>query len=746
MAASGSYTYDFNDDYNYIRFSWEILSQSTANNTSTISWTVLLGARRNGAFSSTASKDWEISFESLSGSFSTYHLSGTNRVGVSSNTVITLASGSNTFAHAPDGSLSLRVFFWQGLGIDFGDNYLGSVSIEYDFDVDTIPRTSSMTVGNGTLGTSQTLTISRASSTFKHKIQYAVINGDADGYVNGDAFITGTSVSWTPPLSLASENTTGLSVTLKFYLYTYTSGGTYVGVKTYQATYSIPASVKPSATFVLDDVTDIDKIYGTPVQGLSRIKITVTGTPSYGAPIKSYRITANDATYNTAEATTGTLKTSGSSPVTATVTDTRGRSGSVSYTMNVKAYDRPNVSELSVHRCDADGNEDDQGEFIRVLFSAAVTNIGGQNKNTAAYKLRYKRTTETDYTEITFTDLAGAYTVTNRTYIFAADSDSSYDVEVEARDSHATTVRNTSASTAFTLMNWGADGTSLGIGKVAEQAGTMEVALNAEFTGRTVQIGNRYSFSTAGEAGIDGYILMARITITAANADTPITFVFSQRRALTTMTVHVQLNNSTATASSLGSIRYEGTNYGAFLVKAGELIWDLYVLKGSEYDTITLQDWYTSRTMEARVKVTFPGTLVGSLPADWYRATPAALDSLRDYIYPVGSVYISYSHVSPADLFGGTWERIENAFLWGTTSGGTIGQTGGERTHTLTVNEMPAHSHGSVYSGNVTGTKTHAWLASGGSSMAYGTVSTGGGAAHNNMPPYVQVSIWRRTA
>jgi hypothetical protein len=134
------------------------------------------------------------------------------------------------------------------------------------------------------------------------------------------------------------------------------------------------------------------------------------------------------------------------------------------------------------------------------------------------------------------------------------------------------------------------------------------------------------------------------------------------------------------------------------------------------------------------------------VPTPYYKATPAQLRSILDFIYPVGSVYISYSHNSPADMFGGTWVRIENAFLWGCDKDGGIGTTGGEKTHTLTVNELPSHTHGSVYSGNAAGTKTHGWLASGGSNMAYGTVATGGGAAHNNMPPYVQVSIWRRTA
>lgn len=115
-------------------------------------------------------------------------------------------------------------------------------------------------------------------------------------------------------------------------------------------------------------------------------------------------------------------------------------------------------------------------------------------------------------------------------------------------------------------------------------------------------------------------------------------------------------------------------------------------------------------------------------------------------IYPVGSIYLAYNHTNPGILFPGTtWERIENAFPWFTGETGTIGQTGGERTVTLTKEQIPAHNHGGTYTNAGTAAKTHAWLASGGSAMAYDMVDTGGGESHNNMPPYIQISAWRRT-
>jgi hypothetical protein len=598
----------------------------------------------------------------------------------------------------------------------------------------------------GDFGTEISIHTNRKASSLTHTLRYQF--GSQSGTI---ATNVGTGTKWVIPLSLMNliPNSTSGSGTI--YCDTY-SGSTKIGTASCGFTATVPASVKPSCSLTLDDVTKIDDIYGSPVQGLSRIKVTVSATTAYSSPIAAYTITANGVTYSGAEITTGLLQNSGSSPVTVTVKDQRGRTASASYTMSVQAYVPPTISELNIKRCNADGTENDKGDYIHTTFSAAISSMS--SKNTATYALRYKQSTEEDYTVVNFTALANKYAVTGQTYLFAADPDFSYDIEVTATDRHSTATRATSGSTAFTLMDWKASGTGIAFGKVAGKDNTMEIALDLEVEGTTVLRGNRYSFSTPGEAGNGGYILMARIAITAANADTPITFVFSQRQKESTMTVYAQFRNSTATTSTLESIRYSGSNYGAFLVPTGSLTWDLYVQKGSDYDTVTLQDWYTSKTMEDRVDVTFPGTLVSTLPQPYHRATPAMMESLLDYLYPVGILVELYSHVSPAELFGGTWTRIENRFLWGTTSGGTIGQTGGAQTHQLTVNEMPSHNHSIAVTGGSTNygtTRTSIKLASvehstSGYADSSTAINSGGGAAHNNMPPYIQVSIWRRTA
>ena len=123
-------------------------------------------------------------------------------------------------------------------------------------------------------------------------------------------------------------------------------------------------------------------------------------------------------------------------------------------------------------------------------------------------------------------------------------------------------------------------------------------------------------------------------------------------------------------------------------------------------------------------------------------------------VYPIGSIYVSAGSTSPASLFGGTWAKLEGKFLLGTDSSHTLGSTGGEATHTLTVDEMPSHTH--AFSKTPTfGTKGD-W--DGGCQTMYdgesfykGSIelsinATGGGSAHNNMPPYLAVNIWKRTA
>lgn len=125
---------------------------------------------------------------------------------------------------------------------------------------------------------------------------------------------------------------------------------------------------------------------------------------------------------------------------------------------------------------------------------------------------------------------------------------------------------------------------------------------------------------------------------------------------------------------------------------------------------------------------------------DWSPWTLAALDA-----YPVGAIYLSYVDTSPASIFGGSWTQIQNRFLVGVGSSYAAGATGGEATHKLTVDELPSHSHNYSYPGYEAG---GGWYGANGTAKGnmVATTAAGGGAAHENRPPYLAVYMWRRTA
>ena len=139
------------------------------------------------------------------------------------------------------------------------------------------------------------------------------------------------------------------------------------------------------------------------------------------------------------------------------------------------------------------------------------------------------------------------------------------------------------------------------------------------------------------------------------------------------------------------------------------------------------------------------------LPADWDLLF--GTESWLNKVYPVGSIYMSVSADDPGALFGGTWERIQDRFLLAAGDSYAAGATGGEATHTLTVDEMPSHYHGiglattAPEAANFGLTQTAAFqnrvIVSGNQSNTWGN---GGGQAHNNMPPYLAVYMWKRTA
>lgn len=142
-----------------------------------------------------------------------------------------------------------------------------------------------------------------------------------------------------------------------------------------------------------------------------------------------------------------------------------------------------------------------------------------------------------------------------------------------------------------------------------------------------------------------------------------------------------------------------------------------------------------------------------------------------DNVYPVGSIYMNVNSTNPETLFGGTWEQIQGRFLLGMNNVYPAGSQGGEAEHTITSGELPTHAHGIIEASNASfvypSSRTSSATSSTGqysllldnTSNGYVTEQKAGvgrlvasdnietrGQAHNNMPPYLSVYIWKRIA
>ena len=451
MALSGTVKTNADSNGRYYQLSWTA-TQSTANNTSTISWTL---SAQGYSGNWVAERTLYVTIDGAT------VYSKSDRV---ERKVGTIKTGTKTITHNSNGSRSFTITLGAAV---YGTsvNCKGSGT----FALNTIGRASTLNVSGGTLGVAQTITADRKVSSFTHTLTWEC--GSYSGTIATKS--TATSWSFTPPLELANTATQLYPAGVYFKLTTY-NGSTVVGTSDQTVVMKIPASIKPMCTVNITDPTGYLTTYGGYVQNKSKMKITVTATPAYGSPITGYSIIANGNTYSDNPATTNVITTSGSNTITCKATDKRNRTGSATTTINVLAYSSPKIT-FTMHRCDQDGTENMTGSYCKVSYKAVITSLS--NKNSKSIKLRYKKTSDTTYTFRTIN--MGSYTQEG-SEIFSAEDGSSYNVQMQAIDSFETSTTTAELSTGFSIMHIAASGKGLAIGKIS-QADEFEVGMDANF-------------------------------------------------------------------------------------------------------------------------------------------------------------------------------------------------------------------------------------------------------------------------
>lgn len=458
MATSGSIT---SSSYSgsttrAITLSWTRSSYSIANNTSTISWTL----------------------KGSGGNTTTYYKAGNFKVVINGSTVYssstriclyngtTVSSGSLTITHGSDGSKTFSASIEAGI-YNTAVNCTGSGS----FTLDTIPRVSVPTLSSSSVyfGSSVTITTNRKSTSFTHKVYYS-INGGSDVLISSSV---GASYGWTVPSSLMSNIPSATSTTIKITVYTMYSGSS-IGSNTVSFTAKVPTTIIPTCSLSVSDNAGYYSTYGYYIQSYSKLKITVSASGSYSSTIKSYSVKADGKTYTSASTITDVLINTGSQSITVTVTDSRGRtSTTVTKTISVLSYSAPVVS-FKAYRCNASGTEDQEGLYFKCELTGSITSLN--SKNSATYKICYKKSSDTTYTTI-----SGSGTTYTSAPI-SCSAENIWNVYAVITDNLSSTQYNIDVPIAFMLGDVYADGKGVSFGKIATRDG-FDCQMNAYFTG-----------------------------------------------------------------------------------------------------------------------------------------------------------------------------------------------------------------------------------------------------------------------
>lgn len=432
----------------------------------------------------------------------------TSSISTGGGTTITLGTTTHTVNHSSNGSGSFSLSSKFPIQATIQGVYQSSISVSGSATLNTIPRASSMTIPEFTMGTAGTMTINKASSDFTHTITYAF--GSKTGTIVNKT--SGTSASWTPSVSeLAGQlpnNTRGYG-TLTLITY---SGTTEVGRNSYVFYCNVPSNIVPTVGTIILTPTAING-NNILVQGKNKLTINVTGSSAgTGSSIKSYTFNGPDISTTTTSSSVSinSVSTSGTLTYTIKVTDSRGRVTSKTATITCYGYAAPSFNTLEINR--------DSSNNIKCNYNVSYATVNSTNKITV--KFSYKKASGS------WTNIATTLSDSSKTNytVLSNASDEVYNVRATVTDSYGASVTS-STQTVFgsaRIMNIPQGGNGVSFGRKSTvanttDAGKFEVGWDATFD-KNVNIGG--NATVKGTASISGNTTMGG-TLTTTGAIIP---------------------------------------------------------------------------------------------------------------------------------------------------------------------------------------------------------------------------------
>jgi hypothetical protein len=485
LLSSGWYSSDYKE-YVRLEFAWEVSSTSTADNTSTIYWE-LRGHRQGSGYVKSGAFKVVIDGD-------TVYSKGTDyRIELRKGTLI--ANGRKTLTHNPDGTRSFAVSIEGGI-YTYAVNCTGSDT----FELNTIPRASTITsAGNVTLGNPCNIVWTPLASSLRYKLKFSLGSWNyTTGVIHPNQTSAYTYSGYTIPIEVANQITGGYTGTMTVTLYTYSDSAATKQIgsedsETFKVT--VPTSEAPAVTMSLSPVHSLPAAFdGIYIQGISRVKATISATPEHGATILYYDMTVEGKTYGAADGyTSGYLTNPGEVSVVGHAVDSREYGGYAEKSVTVIPYANPKIQNVTAKRCDESGNLTDSGKYLKITatrnYYPVVSN--GVQKNFCQIRYRYKTEGASDYsgwvTILAANDLSADAVVTTPLLDGNLLTTTSYRVEVQAIDdvgNYAQSVVIVSTEGVY----WHRDGAknALGLGKRNERDNALDSAWDFYMNGRKV--------------------------------------------------------------------------------------------------------------------------------------------------------------------------------------------------------------------------------------------------------------------
>ena len=367
-------------------------------------------------------------------------------------------------------------------------------------------------INDFTIGEAITIKITKFDSTLKDTLSI---------YVSNTLIKTIENISNEQTISFSNEEINSIynalptvtSATFKFENTTY-EGENIIGEDTKTANGFISEEIKPTISKVEfeEEISGIKEKFGGYVQNRSKIKCTINATAGTGSQISNYSGNIDSYPINAQTTTISNLNINGNIDYKINLIDKRNRKTTATGTLNILAYEKPSISEFNVIRCNATGEEDLYGTYIKINANAKISDIN--SKNDKSFKIQYKLKSASEWTDLLVYNTSYAYTIVNSIYSnFSVDN--AYDFRLTISDYFETIERKVNVPAGFSIIDIKGNGKGIALGKISTK-NALEIGFDI-YDKFDTKINNGLASYRTNNIDIDPNLTLEELILTSTN-------------------------------------------------------------------------------------------------------------------------------------------------------------------------------------------------------------------------------------